>query len=78
MTKGKKILPMFTTKPEPEFIMEPVETPDAKPIECPNCKARLVEKIAGGDAALALARCQQCGKQYRLDFGKLVPYMEFK
>jgi len=75
-TKGKRIPPMFTTKPEPEFIMEPVESVEPQPIACPNCGTRLVERIPGGDAVLELARCQQCAKQFKLEFGKLVPYKE--
>lgn len=78
-TRGKHVKPAFTTKPEAEFVREPVVgQSEPKPVECPNCSARLVVKIAGGDAALDIARCQQCGKQYKLEAGKLLPYMEYK
>ena len=71
----RKIEPAFTTKPEAEFVREPAREADSEnPVNCPNCEARLVVRVAGGDAALDLARCQQCGTVYKIENEMLVPY----
>ena len=75
MSKMKRQQPAFTAKPEAEFVREEPKRPEEpQPMECPECKARLVVKIAGGDAALELARCQQCGTEFKIENGKLVKH----
>lgn len=75
MSKMKRQQLAFTAKPEAEFVREePKEPEEPQPMECPECKARLVVKIAGGDAALELARCQQCGTEFKIENGKLAKH----